>query len=526
MAKQGPTKAERAAAEKAKALRNPITKKAPNTFTQAEGVSLDSPVAVRSYTPPTDPYVRMTQRRARSRSKEFETERTGRKIEGVPLYGTVDLDEVGWRVDGKSMRELMGFEGNSMTPSVSSGPAVNEPHVPHTQAMVGRRAEDLSGPEHRKATAELSSRGVTEASAAREIGNSVERANMRSILAGADHIAGSGFYGGPSQPNDVMKTVQQKVTEHPKFKGTEEDAWAITATANALTSPKAPFEQKYKDGRPPTYPNNAAADTAVSHALEQGRPEDVPKAPLGGIHGNTIKAAANARDMLRDPGDPQRKTVRDIFNWTDQPKTGAYVSAHTEASTADSYRVSDVHSTRTAAPHLSSEKSHKFTIVDRAGNPILNRDGDPVTHLFEAEDVGANGLPNARLARQRLRHVGLTDHRYEVTRDEKGKPVKGNSPVEEMLARAGAPGHAILDRSGRIAAHALGKTPSVNHAQAQNQVQEVDWREQQISRSDLPYNSETEYPGGQAKMGMKPDFNAFDSSTWGPEHGQQMRGIR
>lgn len=519
------TKAQQAAAAKAKAELNPITKKPANSYTQAEGVTLDAPKGAREVKAPTDPYVAMTQRRARSRAKDFADSREGRIINDVPGYGSVDLDAPGWNVD-HSLNEMgqhfFGFKGNKYTPNVTSGPAVNEPHVPHAQAMVGRRAEDLSGPEHRKGTEVLKAYGVTEQSAAREIKNANDRANMRSVLAGADHVAGSGFYGGPSEPNDVMKTVEQKIVKHPNFKGTDEDAWAITATANALTSPKAPFEQVYKDGRPKAYPNNAAADTAVTHALAGGDPKTVPQAPLGGIHGNTVKAAEAARDMLRDPGDPKRKTVRDLFTWTKQPKTGSYVSAHTEASTPDSYRVSDVHSTRSAAPHLSSEKSHKFNVVDAQGNVILGADGKRISHQFEAEDIGADGLPGKRIANQRLKHYGLAGHRYEVQRDEDGKPVKGNSPVEEMLSRAGAPGHAILDRAGRIAAHQMGKTPSIHHAQAQNQVQEVDWREQQVTRPDLPYNSETEYPGGQAKMGMTNDFNVFDHKTWGV--GQQFKG--
>jgi len=522
-----PTKVQQKALAKTRAMKNPITGGDPNTYTQAEGVSLDDPVAVRAYKPPTDPYIRMTQARARDRSTAYAADRTGRIITEVPGYGSVDLDDVGWTTEGvlnDMGKHLMGFRGNAMSPNVTSGAAINEPHIPHEQAMVGRRAEDLSGLEHRKATAELAARGITEAGAARETTNAYERANMRAILAGASHIAGSGFYGGPSEPNDVMKTVQSKIVDHPGFKGTEDDAWAVTAAANALTSPKSKFEQVYADGRPKAYPNNAAADTAVTHALAKGLPSRVPSAPLGGMHGNTIKAAMAASAMLRDPGDPRRRTIRDIFTWTDAPKTGAYVSAHTKASTPDSYGVSDVHSTRTKAPFLASEKSSRFLVVRKNdGTPEYNSKGDRVTHSFEAEDLGSGGQPAIRTANARLRHYGFTNHRYETLIDANGRPVKGNSPVEEALAKAGAPGHAILDRAGRLSAHSLGKTPSVNHAQAQNQVQEVDWREQQINRPDLPYNSETEYPGGQERMGLSNHFSVADSNTWGI--GQQFRGV-
>lgn len=513
MAKKKPTKAEREAAAKKRAWKNPITGQEPNSFTQVEGVDLSEPKDAR-YTPPTDPYIKMTQHRARTRSKQFDESRAGRIIPDVPLYGSVDMDEVGWRVEGDAMRRLMGFSGNSLKPNVTSGPAINELHRPNRQSVIGRRAEDLSGPEHRKGTAVLKAYGVTEESATRAIVDANDRANMRSIMAGDVKIAGTGFYGGPSTPHSVMRETEGMLSSSPAYSGTEEDAWAVTATANSLTSPKSKFEQK-RDGQESTFPNAAAAHTAVTHALAGGAPEDVPPAPHGGIHENTIKAAAASRAMIEDP---ENVTVRDFFNWDDSPKTGAYVSAHVAASTPDSYRVSDVLSTQTVAPHLATQKSHVFNIVDQNGNVVTQPWGKgsrAVSHTFEAEDVGPNGLPKAGLAKKRLAHYGLEGHTYQVAIDKRtNKPKRGNSPSEEMLAKSGSPGHAILDRAGRLAAFENGHTPSVNHAQAQNQMQEHDWRDRQIIRPDMPNTMETEHPGGLAKMGMKPEFSVWDHTTW------------
>ena len=512
------TKAQREAAAAKRASRNPITGKGPNTYTQAEGVELSAPKEVRDYAAPSDPYVKMVQQRSRARSKQFTESRAGRILTDVPLYGTVDMDAPGWDVSGmtEDFQKMMGFKGNKYSPNVTTGPAVNEPHTPNRQTVLNRRTEDLSGQEHRKGSKTLAAYGVTERLAADRIKDANDRGNMRAILAGDDKIAGTGFYGGPSKPNTVMKQTEQVVKSHPAYTGTEEDAWAVTATANSLTSPKAKFEQIYADGRPSTYPNAAAAQTAIEHGLAGGEPKDVPKAPHGGIHDNTVKAAEASKAMIEDP---ENVTVRDFFNFDDSPKTGAYVSAHVSASNPDSYRVSDVLSTQTVAPHLSTQKSHKFHVVDSDGNVVTVPYGEgvrKVSHTFEAEDIGEDGLPKTRLANSRLKHYGFTDHRYEVAIDPKTKkPARGNSPGEEMLAKAGSPGHAILDRAGRIAAFEYGKTPSVDHAQAQNQMQETDWRDRQILRPDMPNTMETEHPGGMAKMGMKKDFDVFDHRTWG-----------
>lgn len=523
-AKKGQTKAELAAAAKEKAAKNPITGKAPNTFTQANGVTLSAP-ATRAEMPttPTDPYLRMTQRRSRKRAQEFEESRAGRKIEGVPLYGTVDMDEVGWRVEGDAMRRLMGFNGNSMTPNVTSGPAINEPHESHPDVVVGRRAEDLAGYEHRAATAKLAQYGVTEQRAAQNIGDANDRANMRSILTGSGSLAGSGFYGGPSEPNTRMKHTMNMVVSHPYYGGTPEKAWTLTAVANSDTSPKAKFQHRYKDGRGTVYPNAAAAETALMHVLEGGHPADVPKAPHGGIHENTIKAAEDTQALLNGA------KVSDLFPWNENPKTGAYVSAHISHSNPDSYRTNDVLSTTTSMAHLDTRKMPKFNVKDSSGNLVLQTSGrgkgKPVVHEFEAEDV-VNGLPEARIARQRLKHIGADGGTYVTALDKKGKPAMGGSPSEALLARTGSPGHAILDRAGRIAAAAAGKTPSVDHAQAQNQMQEVDWRDRQILRPDMPYSIETEHPGGLSKMGMSENFDVFNPSTWGTDSSQQFRGAK
>jgi len=515
MAAKKKTKEQITAEKNEKALLNPITKKPANTYTQALGVDLPNPVKSEMPKRPTDPYVKMTQRRSQKRASEYDAQRTGRKIEDVPVYGTVDMDEVGWKVEGSMMRNLMGFDGNSKTPNVTSGPSINEPHTPNPDVVVGRRAEDLTGLEHRAVTAKLGAYGVTEERAARHIRDASDRANMRSILGGSTSVAGSGFYGGPSKPNTRMKATANMVVSHPLYEGSPEQAWAVTSVANSDTSPRAKFEHTYADGRGTIYPNAAAAETAITHVLDGHDPKYVPKAPHGGIHGNTIKAAKDTQALVNGA------SVSDLFPWEKNPKTSAYVSAHISASHPDSYRTNDVLSTTTAMPHLDTRKQHKFNVQDSSGNLVVGADEKPIVHQFEAEDIHKSGVPNTRHARSRLKHFGLTGT-YVPAMGSDNKPAKGSSPSEELLARGGPPAHAVLDRAGRVAAAASGKTPSVNHAQAQNQMQEHDWRDRQILRSDMSNTFETEHPGGLARMGMSQQFNVFDHSTWGTS--QQFKG--
>ena len=505
-------------AAETKRLRNPITGGAPNTFTKVEGATLSNPVNSQMPAPETDPYIAMTQKRSRTRAKTYADQRVGRQLTDIPVYGKVDMDEVGWRVEGSAMRGLMGLSGNSGTPNVTSGPAINEPHAAQEDVPVSRRAEDLSGPEHRAATAKFAAYGVTEESAVRGIHDANDRGNMRAILTGESTPAGSGFYGGPSKPHTRMRQTTSLVVSHPNYKGTPEKAWTLTAVANSDTSPKAKFEQMYKDGRPSTYPNAAAAETALMHTLGGGEPESVPKAPHGGIHKNTVTAAANAAKIMT--GTP----VSDLFPWDTSTKTRSYVSAHISSSNPDSYRTSDVLSTQSTMPHLDTRKKHKFNIQGPDGSPLMTtgKSPAPITHQFEAEDVGKDGLPTPKVARQRLAHHGFEGHTY-VPSMKDGKPQRGGAPTEDLLNRSGAPGHALLDRAGRVAAQKAGKTPSVNHAQAQNQMQEIDWRDRQILRTDQPNTIETEHPGGLARMGMVDSASVWDHKSW-PSVGQQFRG--
>ncbi len=497
-------------------LTNPITGEQPNTYSASVNRTLAGASGARAEK--LDSYQERTRKRARARADLYEQSRTGRIIPNVPGYGQVDLDAPGWRTRGVT-DGLPGYRlgGPSVPDTVAAGPAINEPHETDPNMAYMRRAEDLTSVEYKKGMDVLASYGVTPERIATNIRDSYERADMHAALALESTPAGSGFYGGDTKPEALVQKLTRTIIDHPNFKGDPSTARGIAVMATADTSPNALVERKTKDGNI-IHPNYEGALAATVHALDGGDPEQAPMSDAGGVFHTNIKKAAK-RVALANEG----AAVGDLLDPTSSPKTSAFAGAQYDESSPDSFRVNDVHSTHTVTPHLPVADSRKFHIVGPDGEFVM-KGGTKVAHEFEAEDVGHDGLPQPRIGASRLKEHGLSGYRYTVALDPKGKEMKGNTPAETMLSKGGYAAHAILDRGGRVASYDLGFTPSPDHAQAQHQVQEVDWREQQVKRPDLPYTLDTEHPEWRQRGGYSdPEsdgekaFNVFDSSTWNPD---------
>jgi hypothetical protein len=464
--------------------------RAANEFTKATNRTLGRATSPKTK-PIEDPYVKMISRRARSRAKAYEAERKGRIIEGVPGYGTVDMDEVGWHVpehpddnnpNKVTMRNLLGLSGTSSVPGIKKGPAIDEPHEAEPNVPVERRYEDLNDAEKTKADTVLDRVGSSVDIASKHIQDSYDRAHYRAILGFSGQPAGIGFYGGPSTEHKINSELIAQVMEHPEFKArglTQDHAVAMVNAAMAATSPRQAVQ--VGSGNNVTYPNHAAGRVGVEHALAGGDPEDVPKAPHGGIHQNTIRGAKLATQTLTEGA-----LIPELFA-DSGIKVRNFAGAKSVASSADAFRVNDVHSTGTALPHLATEANKKFSVIDPNGVDTGQ------VHEYEAEDVDEKtGLPKAIHAKKRLAHHKLEGHTYQIALDSKGKPARGDSPVEKTVRDNVV--HSALDLAGRRANAAKGLVPTERHAQATHIGQEIDWRDRQILRPDLPYSLETEHP--------------------------------
>jgi len=497
------TKKQIAQEEREAKLRNPLTGQAPNSFTKVTNAEVPAapgadPVA------PMGEYDKTVAARHQRRAAQYANERTGRKITDVPGYGTVDLDAVGWsntplNPEGKAGRPILhpdfarSLLGPS-TPDIPAGPAINEPHEASKHTPLLPRAEDLPGTSYRKGTEVMRRYGVTRESATRSIVDSIERSNMRTILAGADQPYSRGFYGGDTDPERLLQEGTKRVMDDTDLP--HDDARAVVVTAVAKTSPQTKVKQTTKDGRT-IFHNHEAAMTSVEHALA-GQPAETVQLPEGimSYRSNMEKAVASTYSLMSPEA-----SMRDQFTPTkNATKTAAFAGAQMDSTGPDSFRVSDVHSTGSIAPHLSSQKGFMFSVRDRDGNMT------EINHKWHPEDIGKDGLPKPAIAAKRLRDVGHEGGSYVPlmkTSNGKAKQVKGASQVEEMLAKGGYAAHALADLAGRQAAVRLGWSPSVNHAQASHLVQEEDWGERMVQRPDMTeYTMDTVYPGYRKRMGF------------------------
>ena len=495
---------------------NPLTGTSdPNTYTQVTDRDLPPAVNVR----PLDlsGYEERVKSRSRRQYLQYSASGEGRVLHDVPGWGDVNMDGLGWSntppaFDGegspKASQPILDpvfFQrmlGPQKPPTVTSGPAINEPHEAGPHHPVIRRAEDLTGDEYQKGVDALALGGVTPSDVKTNIRDSIDRANMRAILAGETRMAGEGFYGGDTAPNRMIEAATRKVLSHPSGRITDSNtARAAAVAAVSATSPKNKVEQVKKDGTV-TNPNQIAADTGIQAGLDKVPITHYPAE--GGIRGN-MDVAADRVDKIADGTPLYESGFKGV-------KTTAFAAAQYQASGPDSYRVSDVHSTRTVVPHTSHSKGSMMLAVDSGGK-------SPASHLFFPEDMGGDGLPKPSAAQKRLADHGMEDRAYtpkmsEQKPGQKPKPIKSNSLGEVVLGRGGLPVHAIADRASREVAFDLGWTPSVNHAQAQNAIQEIDWRDQQIIRPDQPYNMDTEYPGWRKKMGVPEDGEVDPVTAW------------
>lgn len=514
-------------------MKNPLTGKDPNTYSQ--GLDTDGsprelwdPVNVGDEQNADDPYMKRTQKRARLRAEAYDESGASRMF-SHPIYGpNQHIDSPEWApMTGLEGYELGGRGFKEPPPSVKSGPAINEPHEVDPDLPHFRRLEDLSGREYRKGIVVLKRRGITPESMVQNLVDGYESASALGHAMYQEHPAGTGFYqdedaANPTKPEELLRTLSSDIEGSEAYAAgsRKSSPRAIAAVATSDTSPNAKVVINYKDAnRPPSYPNHGGARAATEHVLAGGEPKESPKAP-GVYHTNIKKAAGKVKVLLHtDTGAGQ------VFDPREAPKTAAFYGAQYKPSTSDSMTVVDVHAQHAVAPHLSTSESQVFDVIGPDGQPhyALNMDGSvkkkAMSHTFEAEDIGPDGMPNPHMARQRLRHYGLgSGYTYqprlspvnnaegEIVKGPDGQPkllpAKGGSPTEELFGKGKYPVYAHIDYAHRAAAARLGLAASVNHAFASNHLQEVAWEKERLDRPDIDVTHDTAFPGWRSRLGM------------------------
>jgi hypothetical protein len=182
-------KAQEKAAQQERELRNPLTGRAPNSYTQVTNRQLPAPSNVREQSP----LPAGDTRRLRALHRE------------ATKPGGVSGPTVGYgQTGGMSDRAHAWVTGaHHMFPNggaEAGNPAINEPHEAHPGVTVQRRAEDLSGKEYRKGEQVLRNYGHNPRNPMRSL-EDVQRQTLHRVIgehaaAGVEENASQHFYGG------------------------------------------------------------------------------------------------------------------------------------------------------------------------------------------------------------------------------------------------------------------------------------------------------------------------------------------
>jgi hypothetical protein len=490
-------------------MTNPLTGKAPNTFTQSQGRELPKPTNVQPFVARRmeDPSGAKTQggnpqlvpdvkksgsERARLRKAHVEATKPG---------GVVDA-QVGYRKpEGMDQRSFGWITGaHHMFPNVAGEmgtPAINEPHAPSRSVTTQRRAEDLSGPEYKKGQAVLAHYGHDARNPTASLKDTVERQTNRviseHIRAGVEESASQLFYGGRVNTeipdadlnmkhhegvraaNQALTNYSAKIATHPAMEqhmpGSSHmqkmrAATDMMAQAAADTSPNAKWRDTAAGTGAVKWPNLEQAHESVTAALEKR-----PAKFLTGRTPNEEKAAGRAGEML-DKGNFDTHAYGDPSS---APKTIAFRGALSDRDHPDAYTVADVHHASVLAPGLSTSKSRMYDRVsgqDDIKNQRVRIHGDQ-------PDADTKGLVQ----------------RFKSTRGGgKTIPEAGLSRPEEMLDKGKPIVHALSDRAVREVATATGLSRSVNHSDNVHPLQAALWGSQQVQRPDVNVSHADQYP--------------------------------
>lgn len=367
--------------------------------------------------------------------------------------------------------------GEKIPRTVAQGtPDINEPHRTAENVVPARRWEDLHPSEQKKALARVAQFGSTPEKMQADLRDQVLSAHARAGRNGVSTPYSSRFYEGPSLQHEQIERGADEVMAHPAFQATgltRDHARAMVSVANAATSPNTKFQQGDR------FPNHEAAMHAIKHALNGGKPEDVGRPQgVGGVYpANMVKASHYAGQMLhgRQVRDLTRQSGEPAFDPKNAPKVTDYASAWVDPTGPDSRYVSDVHSTHSLMPHLSTAKSVYHRLPDGS---------EAALQPFDKVPKGA--VPIYR------------------TDKETGKPTSklknGTSETENYLAGNPVGLSALHDHIARKVAVDLGLSHSVHNAGATHFLQATDWGEEQILRKDLTDRTEKIAYGGDPRL--------------------------
>lgn len=354
--------------------------------------------------------------------------------------------------------ELAG-SGEKVPRTVAQGtPNINEPHETNPNVIPSRRWEDLHPAEQARALAIVHKYGSSPEQMESDLRAQVLSAHQRAARNGVATPWSARFYEGPSlQHTKIEEGADEVQRESPSIP--RDHARAMVATVNAATSPNTKFQQGNR------FPNHEAAMHALAHGMAGGEPEEVGRPEgVGGVYpANLEKAAHLARQMSMGVTTPDVKlqSGKTAFDPTHAPKTTDYLGAWVDPTGPDSRYVSDLHSTHSLMPHLSTAKALAHDMPD--GTRVNVRPFDKVPK-------GA----------------------VQVTKEKDGKqvPVTAYSESEQYLASDRSGLHALHDHIARKVATDLGLSHTVDNAGATHFLQASDWGEEQINRPDITDRTE------------------------------------
>jgi hypothetical protein len=463
------TKAQDKAVQQERELRNPITRRPPNSFTQVTNRELPAPSNVREQTP-----LPAADRR-RLRGLHREATAPGGPAGAVTGYGqTGGMPDRAhaWATGAHHMFPNAAAENNE--------PAINEPHAAHPGVTVQRRAEDLSGNEYRKAGALLANYGHDPRNPVRSL-EDVQRQTLHRVIgehaaAGVEENASQHFYGGgwphSDIPDPAMRATHEEgvlaahgrflegvdnVARHPDFvaatahmshRERTSAATNLMAQATADTSPNSRWRQGEK------WPNLNQAEESATAGVEGRTPDFV----TGRIQ-NVYKATRRVGDMMEgidDAGKPTERFAPHVYgNPRQAAKTVAFRGALIDPNAADAYKVSDVHEASNVLPGTYPGKALHYR--DSAGKRVAHYPDQPASHVR-----------------------GLTPEINEKT----SKHDRGNARTEDMLRNGSGTVHALNDYATRrvLAEHGLSR--GTNYADNVHTAQAATWGSQQVRRTD------------------------------------------
>lgn len=493
------SKASDKAAQKERELRNPLTGRGPNQFTQVTNRELPAPSNVRQQTP----LPAADRRRLRGLHREA-TQPGG--VSGPPVgYG---------QTGGMSDRAHAWVTGaHHMFPNggaEAGNPAINEPHEAHPGVTVQRRAEDLSGKEYRKATQGLVNYGHDPRNPMRSLidvqRQSLHRVIGEHVAAGVEENASQHFYGGgwPHShiPDPALAAAHEEgmmaahgrflegvdtVARNPDFVAAEPGmshrervsaATNLMAQATADTSPNSRWRQGER------WPNLQQAEESASAGVE-GRS---PNFETGRIQ-NVFKASRRVNDMMEginDQGEPTERYAPHVYgNPRSAAKTVAFRGALIDPNAADAYKVSDVHEAGNVLPGVSPSKALHYR--NSEGKRVAHYPDQPASHVR-----GMDPEINEKL----------------------GKQDRGNARAEDMLMHGASTVHALNDYATRrvLAEHGLSR--GVNYADNVHIAQAAEWGSQQVRRTDKQMSDishASQYPvvrdyGAEGHASIHPDY--------------------